>query len=123
MQARKKVLLVDDDDAVLQYLRLKLGDEFDVLACGDAAAAIGMARERLPDLILCDIDLPDMDGGDLSAALYALEETRGIPFVYLTGLLSAADLVARGNQLAGRLAVSKQSPIQEIVARIRAQLA
>jgi CheY-like chemotaxis protein len=122
MDGKKKLLLVDDDAAVLEYLTLKLGGEFEVLSCSDAAAALRMVRNQAPDLVLCDIDLPEMDGGDLSAALFALEETRDIPFVYLTGLLTPADLAVRGNQLAGRVAVSKQSPIQEIVARIRAQL-
>jgi DNA-binding response OmpR family regulator len=123
MDGRRKLLLVDDDAAVLEYLTLKLAGEFDVTSCADAEAAIAIARERSPDIIVCDIELPEMDGGDLSAALFALVETRDIPFVYLTGLLTPAELDARGNQLAGRVAVSKQSPIREIVARIRAQLA
>jgi CheY-like chemotaxis protein len=122
MQGRKKLLLVDDDSAVLEYLALKLAGEFEVVSCGDAEAALDIAREQAPDLILCDIELPKMDGGDLSAALFALGETRDIPFVYLTGLLTPEQLGARGNQLAGRVAVSKQSPMPEIVARIRAQL-
>ncbi len=122
MDRKKKLLLVDDDAAVLEYLTLKLGGEFEVLSCSEGEAALGMVRAQAPDLILCDIELPEMDGGDLSAALFALEDTRDIPFIYLTGLLTPADLAARGNQLAGRVAVSKQSPIEEIVARIRAQL-
>ena len=123
MAAKKKLLLVDDDEAVLEYLDVKLRAEFDLVATQSPGEALELAREQRPDLILCDIDLPGMDGGDVSATLFAQAETQHIPLVFLTGLVSPADLRAKGNQLAGRAAISKQSPIEEIVARIRASLA
>jgi CheY-like chemotaxis protein len=123
MSARKKLLLIDDDEAVIEYLTVKLGGEFELLSTGSAEQAVGLARDGSPDLVLCDIDLPGMDGGDISAALFAHPETRHLPLVFLTALVTPEDLAAKGNQLAGRAAISKQSPIQEIVARIRANLA
>lgn len=123
MAMKKKLLLVDDDGAVLEYLGIKLGREFELIGCLSAGEALNAVRERAPDLILCDIDMPGMDGGDLSATLFAQEETRDIPVVFLTALLTAADLNERGNQLAGRAAVSKHAPIEDILARVRAALA
>jgi CheY-like chemotaxis protein len=123
VSAKKKLLLVDDDEAVLEYLEVKLRGEFDLVKTQSAGEALELAREQRPDLILCDIDLPGMDGGDVSATLFAQAETQDIPLVFLTGLVSPAELKAKGNQLAGRAAISKQSPIEEIVARIRAALA
>jgi CheY-like chemotaxis protein len=79
-------------------------------------------RASRPDLVLCDIDLPGMDGGDLSAALFADPETRDIPFVFLTALLGPAELAAKDDQLAGRRAISKQAPVEQILARIREAL-
>jgi CheY-like chemotaxis protein len=123
MSARKKLLLIDDDEAVLEYLTIKLGGEFDLVATGTPEQAFELARNDRPDLVLCDIDLPGMDGGDISAALFTHPETRHLPLVFLTALVSPADLAAQGHQLAGRAAISKQSSIEEIVARIRASLA
>jgi len=123
MSARKKLLLIDDDEAALEYLSVKLGGEFDLLSTGSPEQALGLAREGKPDLVLCDIDLPGMDGGDISATLFAHPETRHIPLLFLTALVSPADLKARGNQLAGRAAISKQASIEQILARIRASLA
>jgi len=123
MSKRAKLLLVDDDEAVIEYLNLKLGAEFELMATGSSAGALALARDSRPDLVLCDIELPGMDGGDISAALFAHSETRDIPVVFLTALASPADLAAKGNQLAGRSAISKQSSIEEITARIRAALA
>jgi len=122
MASRKKLLLVDDDEAVIEYLNVKLGAEFELTATGLPEKVLPLALEGKPDLILCDIDLPGMDGGDVSAALFAHQETRDIPLVFLTALVSPQDLRASGNQLAGRGAISKQSPIEEIAARIRASL-
>jgi len=122
MSERKKLLLVDDDEAVLEYLTVKLGGEFELMATGSAEQVLPLALDGRPDLVLCDIDLPGMDGGDISAALFANPGTHAIPLVFLTALVAPADLKAQGNQLAGRGAISKQSPIEEIVARIRACL-
>lgn len=122
MGVRKKLLLIDDDEAVIDYLHVKLGGEFELVATGSPEEALGLARVGSPDLVLCDIDLPGMDGGDISAALFAHPETRHLPVIFLTALVTPADLAAKGNQLAGRSAVSKQSPIEEIIARIRANL-
>jgi len=122
MSARKKLLLIDDDEAVIEYLTVKLGGEFELMATRTPEQALGLARDGRPDLVLCDIDLPGMDGGDISAALFAHPDTRHLPLLFLTALVSPADLAAKGNQLAGRAAVSKQSPIEEIAARIRASL-
>jgi len=122
MGARRKLLLVDDDEAVIEYLNVKLGGEFELMATGSPEKVLPLALDGQPDLVLCDIDLPGMDGGDISAALFANPQTHGIPLVFLTALVSPADLRARGNQLAGRAAISKQASIEEIAARIRAAL-
>ena len=122
MENKRKLLLVDDDDAVFEYLSVKLGAAFDLVGCASADEALRAVRSSRPDLVLCDIDLPGMDGGDLSALFFSDSETRDIPFLFLTALLTPQDLQARDNQLAGRRAVSKQAPIEEIVACIRAAL-
>lgn len=123
MSERAKLLLVDDDEAVIEFLNLKLGAEFELMATGSPDGVLALARDGRPDLVLCDIDIPGMDGGDISAALFAHPETRDIPVVFLTALVTPQDLAAKGNQLGGRAAISKQSPIEEIAARIRAALA
>ena len=123
MEQKKKLLLVDDDATVLAFLGIKLGREFDVITCDSAQKAIGFARDYSPHLILCDIEMPDMDGGDLSAQLFSAAETRDIPVLFLTALLTPEDLRQKGNQLAGRAAVSKHAPFEAILAAVRQSLA
>lgn len=119
MSERKNILLVDDDHAVTDYLRLKLGKVYDVQATNDPKTVVALARKEMPDLILCDIDMPDMDGGDVCRALSDDEQTRHIPILYLTSIVSREEVERMGGQIGGRPGVSKEAPIDEIIERIR----
>jgi len=114
---KKKLLVVDDDEAVHDYLRAKLGARYDVVAELDPEQVVRLARKVRPDLILCDIDMPDMDGGDVSAALFADDDTRDIPVLFLSALLSAGQ-----QEVGGRHAIAKSAPLGELMARIEALL-
>jgi CheY-like chemotaxis protein len=117
--ARKKILVIDDDAAVIDFLVAKLGPSYDVVSTVSPQEAASLAREQRPDLILCDIDMPGLDGGDISVELFDDASTRTIPFVYLTAIASTKDLGARGGHLGGRKAISKDLPPEELLGRVR----
>jgi putative two-component system response regulator len=118
MAWRAKILIVDDSELSLEILQAKLGGRYDIVATNSPGNALKLARETKPDLILCDFDMPEMDGGDLSEALRADDELRYIPLLFLTALASTGDLNRQHKQLGGRPAISKDSPLERIVARI-----
>lgn len=120
---RAKILIVDDDPAVLDYLRAKLGVRYQLVSTSRPAAVRELARREKPQLIVCDVDMPELDGGDISAALYADDDTREIPLVFLTGLASQQDIDKVSGQLGGRPAISKKAPIEQLVALIERLLA
>ena len=122
MIERKNILLVDDDHAVTDYLQLKLGKAYDVLVTNEPRAVLALARKEQPDLILCDIDMPGMGGGDVCRALSDDEQTQHIPILYLTSMVSREEVQMMGGEVGGRPGVSKDSPIDEILARIRGAL-
>jgi CheY-like chemotaxis protein len=111
---KRKILVVDDDEAVLEYLRAKLGARYDILTVATGDAAVMLARLEAPALVLCDIDMPGVDGGDVSAALYGDDTTRDIPLLFLSALIPEE---ARG-EVGGRPAINKSAPIAELIARI-----
>ena len=121
--ARRKILLVDDDEAVLDFLQAKLGARYDLISTNAPENVLNLARTQQPQLILCDVDMPEMDGGDLSSALFADEELRDIPLLFLTALASAADLKQLAGQLGGRPAISKSESVDKLVARIESLIA
>ena len=102
-QARKAKIAVIDDDRFIRYLLdlhlRKAG--YEVFAAEDAVAAGRVILERTPDVILCDVDMPFMDGYEFVSALRADPATRHIPVIFLTVNKSVGD---RAKQLgAGHL--------------------
>jgi CheY-like chemotaxis protein len=118
MAWRAKILVVDDSELSLEILHAKLADRYDIVSTNSPANALKLAREIEPDLILCDFDMPELDGAEVSAALRADETTRYIPLLFLTGIATTGDLNRMHKQLGGRPAVSKDSPLERLVARI-----
>jgi len=121
--SKRRILVVDDDDAVLEFWRAKLASRYEVLTTSASSEVLALARKEKPQLILCDVDMPEVDGGDISSALFADDELRGIPVLFLTGLVGPAELKRLAGQLGGRAAVSKSEPVEAIVARIESLLA
>ena len=80
------ILIIEDDDAQRLGLQRSLGSAgYTVLAAADGASGIEMARNSSPDLILCDIEMPGLNGFQTLQALKADERTKELPFVFLTG--------------------------------------
>ncbi len=119
MTTRKKILLVDDDEAILKFLEPRLAKLYDVVATHVPARVLQLAQSERPDLIICDIDMPGMDGGDVAAALSQEPRTRDIPFLFLTGLISPQEAKALDGTVAKRPGVAKRAPFPELLARIR----
>ena len=119
MTERYKLLVVDDDEAMIDYLHAKLGDRYDIVSTNAPENVLGLARSEHPNLILCDINMPEMDGGDVSKALHAHPEVRNVPVLFLTALISPSELKSTGNLIGGRPAISKQETIPELEKRIR----
>ena len=88
----KLILIVEDNEKNLKLARDVLQfSGFQTLEAGTGEAAVGIAREHLPDLILMDIELPGIDGITALQQLRADSQTAGIPIVALTASAMSAD--------------------------------
>jgi two-component system cell cycle response regulator DivK len=86
------VLIVDDSEKNLKLARDVLGASgFRTIAAASAAEGIALAVEQLPDLILMDLRLPDMDGTDAARQLRDADRTARIPVVALSSLPDDGD--------------------------------
>jgi CheY-like chemotaxis protein len=80
-----RVLVVDDDESLRQLLALHLRNAgYEVFVAEDAVAGGHMVVERSPQVIVCDVAMPYMDGYEFVTALKADPETRAIPVIFLT---------------------------------------
>jgi len=86
----KRILVVDDEPSVTRNLKLNLESSggYDVFAENHATNALTAARIFRPDLILLDVIMPGMDGGDVVARLRADPLLRDTPVIFLTSLVS-----------------------------------
>lgn len=83
--ARPLVLVVEDSEADWEvYGRMLWYNGYDVLHAPDGVAGLRLARERRPDLVLLDLDLPELPGLDVCRRLTADPDTAAIPVVILT---------------------------------------
>ncbi|PEG40025.1 DNA-binding response regulator [Mycolicibacterium agri] len=115
-----RVLLVDDERALTNLIRMALQYEgWDIDVAHDAAEAVRLYREKLPDVVVLDIMLPDMDG------LGVLEQLRDndtyTPILFLTARDSVHDRVV-GLTAGGDDYMTKPFSLEELVARLRGLL-
>jgi DNA-binding response OmpR family regulator len=93
--------VIDDEHAIRLVCRVNLvAAGIEVLEAADGRAGIELALNELPDLVLLDVMMPDVDGWTVARELGADETTREIPIVFLTALADAADR-RMGEQLGG----------------------
>lgn len=81
----RKLLIADDESGVRSLVRMTLeSDEYEILEASDGMEVLGLARERLPDLVLLDVMMPRLSGFEVCRALKADPATAGIIVVMLT---------------------------------------
>jgi two-component system cell cycle response regulator DivK len=89
---RKRILIVEDHELNLKLLQdLLEAQGYETLQTGDGMEALDLARERLPDLILMDIQLPDVSGLDVTRWLKEDPRTGQIPVVAVTAFAMSGD--------------------------------
>ena len=87
MSKKEKILAVDDDIALLRLTEALLAEQYDVSLVKSGRQAVRfLEKAGSPDLILLDIDMPDMDGFETLLKIRASEKGGDVPIIYLTGL-------------------------------------
>ena len=89
---KKLIILVDDNPANLRIGKNVLSDKYTVATAPSAAKMFSLLENNHPIIILLDIDMPEMDGFEAMEALKSSPETRGIPVIFLTGMISSQDM-------------------------------
>lgn len=104
-----RILLVDDDAFHTRAIQraLESTGRYEVLAFNNPVAALHTAREQVPDLVLLDVMMPKMDGGEVAAALRADPATRAVPIVFLTAVIEPSEVAAQGGMISGYPFVAK----------------
>jgi two-component system phosphate regulon response regulator PhoB len=112
----KSILIVDDDDAVLQLLGMRLRGRYRTFTTTNPAQAVALALEKKPDLVLCDFDMPGINGAEVAARLRK-EFGDKMPIVFLTALVTPAE--ARAGAMKGERVISKGASVDELISCVQ----
>lgn len=118
-RSRRRILVVDDEPRMIHFIRLNLEhDGFEVYEALSGSLALEQLRDQLPDLILLDIMMPDLDGFE---TLRMIREISSVPVIMLTAKGEEEDKV-RGLELGADDYITKPFSPRELVSRVRAVL-
>jgi two-component system, OmpR family, response regulator len=120
----KKILIVDDEQAITRLLKLNLENTgaYLVREENEGSKAYAAARDFKPDLILLDVMMPDMDGGEVAAQIQNDPLLKGIPVIFLTAAVKQDELAAHGGKIGGFPYIAKPLDVQGVLDAIERQL-
>jgi signal transduction histidine kinase len=118
---RAKVLLVDDNRDMRDYVYRLLRSRFEVVTAVNGRDALEKARKQIPDLVLSDVMMPEMDGFELLTALRKDENTASVPVVLLSARASE-DARIEGMQSGADDYLVKPFTARELIARVQTHI-
>jgi len=116
---KKKILLVDDEEDVLSVLAKGLTTEgYSIIKANKGEDALVLAKLERPALVILDLEMPDIYGGDITRMLKEDPETKDIPVMFLTGMFPKEEAEKGGRVIAGHILFVKPYDILELVTAI-----
>ena len=123
--APKRILIIDDEQPFSEMLKLNLEQVGKYVAHeeNDARRSLATARQFGPDLVLLDVMMPDMDGGDVAAMLATDAEFRDVPIIFYGGPGVAGGSSQRRHDQPCHRMLPKSTPIESLIKIIEMELA
>jgi len=119
--SESRVLIVDDVKANVDILVEALREEYKLGVALDGPSALRQIEKNVPDIVLLDIVMPDLDGYEVCRRLRADERTREVPVIFLSSLEDVRNK-AQGFEVGGNDYLTKPFEVLEIKARVRSLL-
>jgi len=117
-----KILVIEDEEFILEaILEILSAEDFQAIAAENGAIGVQVAREHIPDMIICDILMPKMDGREVLTQLRADPVTANIPFIFITAQADK-DSVRKGMELGADEYVTKPFTHEELLHAVSRRL-
>lgn len=116
---KKKILVVDDEIKQLKMAKILLEQNaYEVITAQNGREGYQKAVSTMPDLILMDLDMPDMDGGTTAQELKINSKTANIPVIFVSGLVLESD-VKKNPMIGDNYCVAKPYNVDYLLKLIR----
>lgn len=122
---KRKVLLVDDEKSFTSLLKMNLEQtgRYEVRAENWAEDALKAAKEFQPDIVLLDIIMPHLPGGNVVAQFKADPQLKDVPIIFLTAAIARSTVALHDGIICDRPCLAKPASLDEIVDAIEKNLA
>ena len=118
---KKRVLVVEDDDAIATLLQKMLETRYEVQRTRNGNEALALVKGYVPNLVLLDVMMPGLDGYATAQQLRLLPHLKTLPIIFLTAKGGAMDVV-KGIQSGARFYVTKPFKMDDLLAKVRKAL-
>lgn len=121
MELARKILVIEDEPKVRDFIRAALEPEFEIIEAGDGQEGINQVRVNKPDVILLDLRLPRLDGLTVLARIKSNETTSAIPVVIISAK-GHTDSLMDGQKAGAVDYLIKPFTIEQLRVAVRRQL-
>jgi CheY-like chemotaxis protein len=124
MLKKAKILIIDDEEDICRFSKsvLEKTGKFEAMYSTDALTGISLAKSNVPDLILLDINMPNIDGGEAAQQLHDYKATSAIPIVFLTALLKKSEVEQTEGVIGKHFFIAKPVTPKELIEKIESIL-
>jgi len=121
---KRRILIVDDEPSFTRMVRLNLEKTglYEVKEENSAIRAVATARAFRPHLILLDVVMPELDGGDVAQQIRKQPRLKNVPIVFITAIVGKAEAGAGGQMRGGMLFLAKPVALRTLVETIERNL-
>ncbi len=117
---KKKVLIIDDETAVTTIVKLTLEGRgtYEVCVENDSRQAIATARKFWPDIIILDVVMPELDGGEVHTQFQADPVLKHIPIIFLTAIVRKKEVEEHQGMIGGSFYLAKPVTADDLIRAI-----
>ena len=121
--SKATILIIDDETEMLTLLTDILEVRgYSVIAADNGIDGFNLAKAKRPDVIILDLAMPDMDGGQVAQQIRETPQTEHIPIIFLTGLLSKDIEANNKHMVGGNVMFAKPCDFDELINQIETLL-
>lgn len=121
---KKKILIIDDENKLCEIVKknLELTNEFEVATATNGMDGIKLTKEIKPDLILLDVIMPNMDGGQVAFQIKNNADSKDIPIIFFTATATEEEAASNDGVIGGHPFIAKTASPEELIGRIKRAL-